>query len=156
MRVLKLFGGLTGAVVFWAGGALADDVALILGDIGQIAAHRSDTSATSTDFAAPLREAGFEIIQPKNRSSGNMRLAAQQVETALADGAVDRLVIVVMGPLASSDRESWALSNGRGRGFVAECGGNWYFAGRSVGHGEDCTRSGGDPDRAGQGDRHAW
>lgn len=114
MRVLKLFGGLTGAVVFWAGGALADDVALILGDIGQIAAHRSDTSATSTDFAAPLREAGFEIIQPKNRSSGNMRLAAQQVETALADGAVDRLVIVVMGPLASSDRESWALSNGGG------------------------------------------
>ena len=112
MRVLKLLGGLMLAPIVATQMALAGDMALILGETGQIATLKNDTDITSADFAGPLREAGFDIVQPKNRSSGNMRLAAQRVEQALADEAVDRLVIVVMGPIASSDRESWAMSNG--------------------------------------------
>ncbi|WP_299846887.1 hypothetical protein [uncultured Roseovarius sp.] len=108
MRILTLIGGLA----FWPQMALAGDMALVLGDIGQIATLRNETATISADFAGPLREAGFEVVQPKNRSSGNMRLAAQRIEAALGAGEVDRLVIVVMGPIASSARESWALSNG--------------------------------------------
>lgn len=111
MRVWRCIG----AALLLLGGApmaVAADMALILGDIGQVAALRDDTPVEAVDFAGPLREAGFEVTQPKNRSSGNMRLAAQRVEAALVAGQVDRLVIVVMGPVASSGRESWALSNG--------------------------------------------
>ncbi|MEO3413503.1 hypothetical protein AAFO92_02475 [Roseovarius sp. CAU 1744] len=112
MQGVRLIGYLLMALASGVPAARAADVALILGDTGQTATLRNDTSITSVDFAAPLRQAGFEIIQPRNRSSGNMRLAAQRVEAALAAGTVNRLVIVVMGPVASSARESWALSNG--------------------------------------------
>ena len=112
MRVLNGIGTLLLILPVWASMAAAGDMALIFGDIGQVAALRDDTRVDAADFAGPLREAGFEVVQPRNRSSGNMRLAAQQVETSLVSGQVDRLVIVVMGPVASSGRESWALSNG--------------------------------------------
>ncbi len=112
MRLLKYAGALIFAPLTIAQTASAADMALILGDTGQVATHRNDTDVQSADFAGPLREAGFEIIQPLNRSSGNMRIAAQKLEAALAAQEVDRLVIVVMGPIASSARESWALSNG--------------------------------------------
>ena len=110
MRVLKLLGALP--VIFWAQMVVSADIALILGHVGQVATMRNDTSVISSDFAGPLREAGFDIVQPKNRSSGNMRLAVKQTKAALTEGRLERLVIVVMGPLASFGGESWALSNG--------------------------------------------
>lgn len=107
MRVVSFIAGLLMALPVQAA-----DVALILGDIGQVETMRAETTVTATDFAIPLREAGFEIIQPRNRSSGNMRLAARRLETMLEASEVDRLVIVAMGPVAHSAREAWALSNG--------------------------------------------
>lgn len=107
MRVVSFIAGLLFALPVQAA-----DVALILGDIGQVETMSAETTVTATDFAIPLREAGFEIIQPRNRSSGNMRLAARRLETLLETSQVDRLVIVAMGPVAHSAREAWALSNG--------------------------------------------
>ena len=107
MRVVSFIAGLLMALPVQAA-----DVALILGDIGQVETMRAESSVTATDFAIPLREAGFEIIQPRNRSSGNMRLAARRLEALLETSAVDRLVIVAMGPVAHSAREAWVLSNG--------------------------------------------
>lgn len=107
MRVVSFIAGL-----LLAPPVQAADIALILGDIGQVETMRAETTVTATDFAVPLREAGFDIIQPRNRSSGNMRLAARRLETLLEASQVDRLVIVAMGPVAHSAREAWALSNG--------------------------------------------
>lgn len=112
MRLLRSIGGLVLAPLVAAQMAAAADMALILGDTGQLATLRNETDISAADFAGPLREAGFEILQPKNRSSGNLRLAAQELETALAEDGIDRLVIVVTGPLASSARDTWVLSNG--------------------------------------------
>ncbi len=107
MRILTIVAALVMAQM-----AAAKDVALILGDIGQVETMRADTPVTTTDFAAPLRAAGFEILSPKNRSSGNLRLTAKRLETAIERSEVDRLVIVALGPIVSSDREAWVLSNG--------------------------------------------
>ena len=92
--------------------AASEDYALILGDTGQVETMREETQVSAVDFAAPLRAAGFEIIQTRNRSSGNLRIAALRISTLLERSVIDRLVIVVMGPVASTERGAWALANG--------------------------------------------
>lgn len=111
MRVLRIFSGLAGALWLSTGLAAAQDFALIYGDVGQISSFRNEQGVTGEDFAAPLRAAGFTVVAPKNRSSANMRAVAGQIAALAADGQVDRLVIVALGPVAGSVQDSWVMSN---------------------------------------------
>ncbi len=107
MRVLKIIA----ALILFTQPASAEDIALIYGDTGQNLEMINPPGATFLNFASPLSLAGFRVIEPDNRSVENMRKAAQEVVQLLADGQVDRLVIVVLGPYASNNRETWVLGN---------------------------------------------
>ncbi len=110
MRILKVFA----AVLFFTAPASAEDIALIYGDTGQNPEMINPPKASFLNFASPLSIAGFRVIEPTDRSSRNMRKAAQEVVQLLADDQVDRLVIVVLGPYARNSRESWVLGNDSG------------------------------------------
>lgn len=111
MRVLSFLSGLMLALVALPNSTLAENLALVFGDRGQIASFMEQGGATAEDFADPLRQAGFRVIEPTNRSAADMRSAAQMVEAAIEAGPVESLVIVVMGPLASNDHDSWVMSD---------------------------------------------
>ncbi len=120
MRVLKRLLGVASACLIYGQMVLAQDVAqdanqdvaLVIGDLGQVDYLQDGTPTSARDFTSPLRRAGFKVVQPRKRSSGHMRLTAQGVETTLTKGHVDRLVIIVLGPIAHTARESWVMSNG--------------------------------------------
>ena len=101
---LKLLPAISVWLLFFSFAAASEDYALIIGDSGQVEGMREETSISAVDFAAPLRAAGFEIVQTKNRSSGNMRIAAQRIATIQDTKGIKTLVIVVMGPVASTER----------------------------------------------------
>ncbi len=107
MRVLKILA----ALIVFIQPANAENIALIYGDTGQNPEMINPPRATFLNFASPLSIAGFRVIEPYDRSAENMRKAAQEVVQLLAGGQVDRLVIVVLGPYASNNRETWVLAN---------------------------------------------
>lgn len=109
---LKLLPAISVWLLSFSFAAASEDYALIIGDSGQVEGMREETSISAVDFAAPLRAAGFEIVQTKNRSSGNMRIAAQRIATIQDTKGIKTLVIVVMGPVASTERGAWAMANG--------------------------------------------
>ena len=94
-----------------AGAGWAENVALIYGDAGQSPFFQSGESLSASAFEAPLKEAGFTVVQPTRRDAAAMRRAAQEVQTMLDDGQVERLLIVVYGPFAGNARDNWVLSN---------------------------------------------
>ncbi|VAW01625.1 FIG00992779: hypothetical protein [hydrothermal vent metagenome] len=107
MRILKILA----ALFIFIQPANAENIALIYGDTGQNLEMINPPGATFLNFASPLSIAGFRVIEPADRSAESMREAAQEVVQLLADDQVDRLVIVVLGPYASNNRESWVLGN---------------------------------------------
>lgn len=111
MRVLNEIGCAVLCVVLTTGAVWAGDVALILGDRGQSPFFQSAEGVSSDAFVGPLGAAGFDVIEPPRRDPGAMRRAAQEVQTRLDAGEVERLVILVYGPFAGNARDSWALSN---------------------------------------------
>ncbi|UXX82264.1 peptidoglycan-binding protein [Roseovarius pelagicus] len=94
-----------------SGMAAADNVALIYGDRGQSLLMQNPQETPTTAFTSELARADFRVIEPRRRDAASMREAAQEVETLLATGKVDRLLVVVYGPFAQNARDSWALSN---------------------------------------------
>lgn len=111
MQALNSLMGLLMALLLFSHAALAEDIALIYGDTGQSPLLRNTENISSDDFATPLRQAGFRVIEPRSRTVADMRRAAQNAEALLADQKVGRLVIVVLGPFAHNKRETWVLSN---------------------------------------------
>ena len=109
--MFRLCSGLVTALCLATSAAQAEDLALLLGDRGQASAYRDDDGAGAGDFRDALTQAGFRVVEPPDRDIRSMRLAAVNVETALAEGEVDRLVIVAMGPFATDGLDSWILSN---------------------------------------------
>ncbi len=111
MRALSFVLGMWAALAAWATTAHSEDVALIYGQHGQAISLFKADGADTQDFAKPLRQAGFRVIEPGDNSAEGMRLAAQSIEDAIAAEPVDRLVIVVLAPMASTMRDSWVMSN---------------------------------------------
>ena len=107
MRVLKIIA----ALILFTNPASAENIALIYGDTGQKPEMINPPGATFLNFASPLSIAGFRVIEPEDRSAKNMRKAAQEVVQLLSEGQVDRLVIVVLGPYANNNSETWVLGN---------------------------------------------
>ena len=107
MRVLKIIA----ALIFFIQPASAEEIALIYGDTGQKLEMINPPGVTFLNFASPLSLAGFRVIEPEDRSASNMRKAAQEVVQLLSEGQVDRLVIVVLGPYANNNSETWVLGN---------------------------------------------
>lgn len=107
MRVLKILA----ALILFTQPASAEDIALIYGDTGQKLEMINPPGVTFLNFASPLSIAGFRVIEPEDRSAVNMRKAAQEVVQLLSEGQVDRLVIVVLGPYANNNSETWVLGN---------------------------------------------
>lgn len=111
MRALKNIGVAVLCVILTAGAGWSGDVALVFGDRGQSPFFQSPEGLSSDAFTAPLKAAGFDVVEPPRRDPAAMRRAAQEVQKRLDAGEVERLVIVVYGPFAGNARDSWALSN---------------------------------------------
>ncbi|QEW29083.1 peptidoglycan-binding domain-containing protein [Roseovarius indicus] len=109
--MFRLCSGLVTALCLIAPAALAEDLALVIGDRGQAIAYQEEDGADAGAFRDALTQAGFRVVEPPDRDIRSMRLAAVNVETALTEGRVDRLVIVATGPFATDGSDSWVLSN---------------------------------------------
>ncbi|MEQ8896507.1 MAG: peptidoglycan-binding domain-containing protein [Roseovarius sp.] len=109
--MFRLCSGLVTALCLITPAVQAEDLALVFGDRGQASAYREDDGAGAGDFRDALTQAGFRVVEPPDRDIRSMRLAAVNVETALTEGEVDRLVIVATGPFATDGQDSWLLSN---------------------------------------------
>lgn len=109
--MFRLCCGLVTALCLAAPAVRAENIALLFGDRGQASVFRDDEGAGAGDFRNALTQAGFRVVEPPDRDIRSMRLAAVNVETALTEGEVDRLVIVATGPFATDGQDSWILSN---------------------------------------------
>ena len=109
--MFRLCCGLVTALCLAAPAVQAENIALLFGDRGQASVFRDDEGAGAGDFRDALTQAGFRVVEPPDRDIRSMRLAAVNVETALTEGEVDRLVIVATGPFATDGQDSWILSN---------------------------------------------
>lgn len=109
--MFRLCCGLVTALCLAAPAVQAENIALLFGDRGQASVFRDDEGAGAGDFRNALTQAGFRVVEPPDRDIRSMRLAAVNVETALTEGEVDRLVIVATGPFATDGQDSWILSN---------------------------------------------
>ncbi len=88
----------------------AEDVALIFSESGYNTTSASANEASVSEFRDPLRQAGFRIIEPRTAKAFSMQLAAGQLEKAVANGAVQRLIIIATRPIVNDGRDSWVLS----------------------------------------------
>ncbi|MDA3857897.1 MAG: peptidoglycan-binding domain-containing protein, partial [Roseovarius sp.] len=107
-RGLGWIAGLCLAVL--TGQASAADLALIL-DARTSPERRS---AVAFDLEAALEEAGFDVLAPNGGDMGAMRAAALGIEAEIADGTVERLLILATGPMAGDGQDSWLLPAGTG------------------------------------------
>jgi peptidoglycan hydrolase-like protein with peptidoglycan-binding domain len=110
MQFMRLVGAALVAC-FCAPVAMAENLALLLGDRGQSVVYQDRDGPSADAFRDVLSEAGFRVLDARDRDIRSMRLAAVSTEIALGRGDVDRLVIVVNGPFASDGQDSWSLSN---------------------------------------------
>ena len=107
----SLIGLVTALCLAVPGAAMAENLALLLGNTGQSFAMREPGGVDASDFRRTLSDAGFRVVEPPDRDIRSMRLAAVGVEAAVNNGQVDRLVVIATGPFANDGSDSWVLSN---------------------------------------------
>lgn len=115
MRNLRGFLGPLIALLVTAGMAQSGNVALILGDRSISNFSNTWSRGEAAAYSAEFEAAGFEVIEPNSRSIENMLQAASQVDGMMQRGEVERLAIVVLGPIAGNQRDQWVLGAGAGQ-----------------------------------------
>lgn len=111
IRILKA-ALLSGVACVWAGGAWAEDVALVIAN----GSYRSASGIGGTDdFAAlsdRLEQAGFRVFSARDADAARMQAQASAFVRA-ADGT-GRVVIALAGHFASFGGQSWLLGTDTG------------------------------------------
>lgn len=95
------------AVCMTAGTALADDLALVVGNRNYDHAARLYDAEKALNSVRPLERLGFTVISARDMSRREARQAMR--ELAARSGDADKLVILLNGYFVHSSRDTWFL-----------------------------------------------
>jgi len=92
----------------------AADLALIISNQTYEGAPTLATGAAAQGLAEDLRARGWSVFSATDAKTGEMRGEARKLRQALKrSGDPDRVIIVVTGLFAETDRDAWLLGSGR-------------------------------------------
>jgi len=105
-----LAGLLAGVSFYGVSPALADDLALVLGNRSYENGPYLRSAGVTRAMARELRAAGFDVFEGQDLSGDDMQALAREFATRLGDkGAPHRVVIAMAGHLAGDQWQTWIL-----------------------------------------------